>query len=112
MRYHRQALFRNGVSNSDHLLLWDKEGRLPRASSINTAYHQVQKKIGMEPKLGTHTLRHRLASLMVGSKDISLSCVSKYLGHASVLITQKYYIGLLPEQVEVGAGKVAKVIAE
>ncbi|MFC6295781.1 tyrosine-type recombinase/integrase [Lactiplantibacillus daoliensis] len=112
MRYHRQALFRNGVSNPDHFLLWNKEGRLPRSSSINTAYHQVQKKLGVEPKFSMHTLRHMLASLMVGSKDISLSYVSKYLGHASVLMTQKYYIGLLPEQVEVEAGKVAKVIAE
>lgn len=112
IRYHRQALFRNGVSNPEHFLLWNKEGRLPRASSINTAYHQLQKKLGMEPKFSTHTLRHTLASLMVGSKNISLSYVSKYLGHASVLITQKYYIGLLPEQVEVEAGKVAKLIAE
>ncbi|MFT9051279.1 MAG: hypothetical protein ABF434_08425, partial [Liquorilactobacillus nagelii] len=36
--------------------------------------------------------------------------VSRYLGHASVMITEKYYIGLLPEQVEVEAGKVLKVI--
>ena len=77
------------------------------------AYYQAQKKLSMEkPKFSTHTLRHTLASIMVGSKDISLSYVSKYLGHASILIMQKYYIGLLLEQVEVEAGKVTKVTAE
>ncbi|MDO7796496.1 tyrosine-type recombinase/integrase [Lactiplantibacillus plantarum] len=112
IHYHRQVLFKSGIKNPDHFLLLNKYGILPNSKNINETYHQLQKRLGLPPKFSTHTLRHTLASLMVTSKDISIVYVSKYLGHASVMITQKYYIGLLPEQVDVEARKVLKVIAE
>ena len=110
MSYQRRYVFREGVANPDQFILMNKRGRLPRAGSINAAYHQIQIKLGMEPKFSTQTFRHTLASLMVADENISMVYVSRYLGHASVMITEKYYIGLLPEQVEVEAGKVLKVI--
>lgn len=58
----------------------------------------------MIPKFSTHTLRHTLDSLMMADRDISLSYISRYIGHESTAITQKYYIGLLLEQIEVEAG--------
>lgn len=110
MRYQRTALLRYGIINERKFLLWGRDNRLPKAQNINASYHQIQVKLGMTPKFSTHTLRHTLASLMIADRDISLSYISRYLGHASTAITQKYYIGLLPEQVEVEASKVLKVI--
>lgn len=112
MKYQRQALFVKGITNPNHFILWGRDNRLPTSKGINASYHQLQIKLGLEPKFSTHTLRHTLASLMIMNRDISLTYVSRYLGHASVAITQQYYIGLLPEQVEVEASKVLKVIAE
>ncbi|WP_223389447.1 tyrosine-type recombinase/integrase [Liquorilactobacillus hordei] len=112
MKYQRQALFAKGITNSDHFVLWTRDNRLPLSKSINVSYHQLQVKMGMEPKFSTHTLRHTLASLMISNPDISLTYVSRYLGHSNTAITQKYYIGLLPEQVEIEAKKVIRVIVE
>ncbi|WP_053072811.1 tyrosine-type recombinase/integrase [Lactiplantibacillus herbarum] len=88
----------------------NRHGRLPKAQNINASYHQLQKKLGIESKFSTHTFGHTLATLMIADKNISLVYISRYLGHASTAITQKYYIGLLPEQVVVEERKVLKVI--
>lgn len=112
MHYHRQVLFKLGVANPNHFLLWTRQGKLLEAKEINRTYHQLQKRLGLPPKFSTHTLRHTLASLMFANPEISITYISQYLGHSSVAITQRYYIGLLPEQVEIEANKVMKVIAE
>ncbi|MBO2714937.1 integrase [Lactiplantibacillus plantarum] len=112
IHYHKQVLFKKGIKNPDNFLLFNMYGRLPASKNVNASYHQLQIRLGLPAKFSTHTLRHTLASLMIANEDISMVYVSKYLGHASVAITQQYYIGLLPEQVEVEADKVLKVIAE
>lgn len=108
--YHRATLFKLGIANPQHFLLLNRRGRLPVAGNVNTSYHQLQIRLGIEPKYSTHTLRHTLASMMITEKDISISYISRYLGHASTMITEKYYIGLLPEQEMVGRQQVLAVI--
>ena len=110
--FHRQSLFQLGIANPQHLLLLNRRGVLTRASSINTSYHQLQKHLGITPKYSTHTLRHTLASLMIGDKNVSINYISRYLGHASTMITEKYYIGLLPEQIEEFNNEALRVISE
>ncbi|GAY71965.1 site-specific integrase [Lentilactobacillus kosonis] len=108
--YHRQVLFRLGITNPDQFLLLNQYGKLPISRNINSSYHQLQKKLGYKPKFSTHTFRHTIASLMLGDSKVSINYVSKYLGHASVAITQKYYIGLLPEQREIEEAKAVRVL--
>ncbi|GEO70765.1 tyrosine-type recombinase/integrase [Levilactobacillus acidifarinae] len=108
--YHRATLFKLGIANPQHFLLLNRRGRLPVAGNVNTSYHQLQIRLGITPKYSTHTLRHTLASMMITEKDISISYISRYLGHASTMITEKYYIGLLPEQETVGRQQVLAVI--
>ncbi|WP_341778684.1 tyrosine-type recombinase/integrase [Levilactobacillus sp. HBUAS70063] len=110
--FHRKRLFQLGIANPQHFLLLNRRGVLVRATNINSTYHQLQKRLGIEPKYSTHTLRHTLASLMIADKDISINYISQYLGHASVLVTEKYYIGLLPEQVEKFNTQALRVISE
>lgn len=108
--YHRAILFKLGIANPQHFLLLNRRGRLPVAGNVNTSYRQLQIRLGITPKYSTHTLRHTLASMMITEKDISISYISRYLGHASTMITEKYYIGLLPEQEMVGRQQVLAVI--
>lgn len=108
--YHRAILFKLGIANPQHFLLLNRRGRLPVAGNVNTSYRQLQIRLGITPKYSTHTLRHTLASMMITEKDISISYISQYLGHASTMITEKYYIGLLPEQEMVGRQQVLAVI--
>ncbi|WP_225430424.1 site-specific integrase [Levilactobacillus brevis] len=110
--YHRQELFRLGIANPQHFLLLNRRGVLTTAPNINASYHQLQKHLGMEAKFSTHTLRHTLASLMIADPEISINYISRYLGHASVMITEQYYIGLLPEQVEESNQQALRVISQ
>ncbi|WP_172188527.1 site-specific integrase [Lentilactobacillus kribbianus] len=79
--------------------------------NINASYHQIQKRLGYDPKFSTHTFRHTIASLMLGDSKVSINYVSRYLGHANVGITQRYYVGLLPEQEDIEGDKAVKVIS-
>lgn len=109
--YHRKMLFKLGITNPQHFLLVNRRGRLPDAKNVNASYHQLQIRLKIEPKFSTHTLRHTLASMMITESDISISYISRYLGHASTMITEKYYIGLLPEQEVIGRQQVLAVIS-
>jgi len=110
--YHRQTLFRLGIANPDQLLLLNRRGILTKAANVNASYHQLQKRLDIEAKFSTHTLRHTLASLMIADSKISINYISHYLGHANVMITEKYYIGLLPEQVEASNQQALRVISQ
>lgn len=108
--FHRRELFRRGIPNPGNLLFLNRQKNLPRASAINSCYHQLQLRLGIEAKYSTHTMRHTLASILLGSGEVSIQYISYFLGHANVAITQKYYIGLLPEQVEKEDQEVVKIV--
>lgn len=110
--YHQAMLFKLGIANPQHFLLLNRRGRLPVAKNVNTSYHQLQSRLGIPPKFSTHTLRHTLASLMIADKDISINYISRYLGHANTMITERYYIGLLPEQAEQTDTTVLRVLSQ
>jgi len=106
---HKQWLLAKGITNPERYLMWNKHGHLPDAKNLNASYHQLQVRLGIEAKFSTHTLRHTIASLMI-SQGISLSYVSAFLGHASTVITQTYYIGLLPDTVKEEQDKALAVL--
>ncbi|AUJ32678.1 site-specific integrase [Liquorilactobacillus nagelii] len=110
MNFHRRELFRRGIKNPQQLLFLNHDAQLPNAGSINASYRQIQKRLKIESKFSTHTMRHTLASMMLASGKVSILYIAHFLGHSSPAITQKYYIGLLPEQVENEGPKVVKII--
>lgn len=109
--YHREELFKRGISNPDRLLMLNHRGELPRAVNINKSYRQIQLKLGIETSFSTHTLRHTLASILIADNKVSISYISKFLGHSSELVTRRYYIGLIPDKVQEEQEKTVQVIA-
>ena len=97
INYQQQALFRLCIQNPEHFILLSRRGEPPQIKNINASFHQIQKRLGFEPKFSTHTLRYTSVSMMLCDRKVSLSYVSRYLGHANTGVTQKYYVGLLPE---------------
>ena len=110
MNLHDAWLKRHNVENPDDLIFLEKKGTLPRATGVNYRYKVIQKKLGYDKLFHTHTLRHFLASEMVKNPDISLTYVSRFLGHSSISITQKYYLGLIPDTVVIQRNIVANAI--
>lgn len=69
---------------------------LPKASSINSAFHTLQRHLGIEAIHSPHTLRHTVASLLVARPELDVTYVSRLLGHSNPAITQRYYLRVLP----------------
>lgn len=109
--YHREELFKRGISNPDRLLMLNHRGELPRAVNINKSYRQIQLKLGIETSFSTHTLRHTLASILISDNKVSISYISKFLGHSNEILTRRYYIGLIPDKVHEEQEKTVRVIA-
>jgi len=60
--------------------------------------HPEFKKISKRP-FGPHALRHWFATSLL-LRGVSIQLVSKLLGHASIQITEKTYIHILPKHLE------------
>ncbi|WP_135368885.1 tyrosine-type recombinase/integrase [Levilactobacillus suantsaiihabitans] len=111
-RKHDAWLTEAGIANPKKLLFLMDNGRLPRATGINYRYHRLQQELGFETLFSTHTLRHFLVSQMIQDPNITLTYVSRFLGHSSETITQRYYLGLIPDEIEDQQSQVANVIAD
>ncbi len=72
------------------------EKRLPKASNVNSAFHTLQRHLGIEAIHSPHTLRHTVASLLVARPELDVTYVSRLLGHSNPAITQRYYLRVLP----------------
>jgi integrase len=82
--------------NEQALFFRNKNGKLPRPSSITACYKQLQHKLCITGAYSIHTVRHTLASLLL-EKGADMVQISKLLGHANTSITSKYYLGLVPD---------------
>ncbi|MFC0423281.1 tyrosine-type recombinase/integrase [Lactiplantibacillus plajomi] len=74
----------------------EDEMGLPKASSINSAFHHLQRELGIIPIYSPHSLRHTVASLLVARPELDVTYVSRLLGHSNPSITQRYYLRVLP----------------
>ena len=109
---HNAWLAATGITNPKKLLFLMEDGRLPRATGVNYCYHRLQKELGFKTLFSTHTLRHFLVSQMIQNPNITLTYVSRFLGHSSETITQHYYLGLIPDEIDSQQNQVANVIAD
>lgn len=64
-------------------------------AGLNCLCRRMARDAGI-PKFSPHSLRHYFCTMMV-KKGVSIFLVSKILGHASVLVTQKIYCHLVDE---------------
>lgn len=74
----------------------NEEERLPKASSINSAFHTLQRHLGIKAIHSPHALRHTVASLLIAQPELDVTYVSRLLGHSNPAITQRYYLRVLP----------------
>ena len=97
---HNRWLADQKVANPKELLFLDAMGKLPDATCINYHYQALQHRLGFTKTYSTHKLRHFIGSQMVIDPDVSLTYIAKFLGHSSEAITQKYYLGLIPDELD------------
>lgn len=95
---HDQWLADQKVANPKGLLFLDAKEKLPDATCINYHYQTLQRRLGYTKTYSTHKLRHFIGSQMVMNPDVSLTYIAKFLGHSSEAVTQKYYLGLIPDE--------------
>jgi len=91
-----------------------------RGNKVSTQISQVFRQVANElfnkgitdrrEKVTFHTLRHTAASWMI-MQGISLYLVQKVLGHSTIQVTEKYS-HLAPDQLQLAAGAINKVVAE
>ncbi|HAT55898.1 MAG TPA: site-specific integrase [Lactobacillus sp.] len=108
---HQKWLQDAKISNSKGLIFLNKRGQLPTAKNINSSFHQLQKRLDINPIYTVHSLRSTLASLMV-EQGVPVTYVAKALGHApGSNVTLKYYIDVLPSAVQADREQAVKVIS-
>ncbi|MFT8879272.1 MAG: tyrosine-type recombinase/integrase, partial [Oenococcus sp.] len=75
--------------------------------SMNRHLKDLCDRLGIKP-ITIHGLRHTHASLLLAS-GISMQYVSKRLGHANLMITEKVYSHLLEAQIKKDDAKLMKL---
>lgn len=97
MVMHDAALKQVGIANPKQFLFLNLKGHIIQASNVNRAYQMIQAQLGFKHRYSTHTMRHYLASQLIGSGKVSMVYTSRLLGHSSTTITSLYYAGIVKD---------------
>lgn len=89
-----------GVVNPKAYLFMNEKGRLPRATGVNRYFRLLQKHLGFTQVYSVHKLRHFIGSQLIASGAVSVLYVSKMLGHSNPGITQKFYLDVIPDEMQ------------
>lgn len=76
-----------------------KNARLSKNRTIQQSLKSVGEKIGLNFNLTMHVARHTFA-VMALKEGVDLHLISKLMGHASILVTEKVYAEFMPSQVD------------
>lgn len=91
---------KNGINNqSKHLLLSERKHSVVAAPWLNRKLMALETKLNIETPVSFHGLRHSHASYLIYN-GVTIGYVSKRLGHASIEITQRVYVHVLPEEIK------------
>lgn len=86
----------DGTQCGSDFVFASEEKSLPKASSINSTFHTLQRHLGIKAIHSPHALRHTVASLLIAQPELDVTYVSRLLGHSNPAITQQYYLRVLP----------------
>lgn len=89
-RWHQAEMMKYGYRTN--YVFTTASGNLYFKSSIRTAFKRLCKALDIEPR-GFHTFRHTFGTRLAKSGE-PISTVSKLMGHDSISVTSKYYIGI------------------
>lgn len=96
----QKELMSKGVANPKAYLFMNEKGRLPRATGINRYFRLLQEHLGFAQVYSVHKLRHFIGSQLIASGTVSVLYVSKMLGHSNPGITQKFYLDVIPDEMQ------------
>lgn len=96
----QKGLMSKGVANPKAYLFMNEKGRLPRATGVNRYFQLLQERLGFTRIYSVHKLRHFIGSQLIASGAVSVLYVSKMLGHSNPGITQKFYLDVIPDEMQ------------
>lgn len=89
-KWHTAEMLKNGYRTNQ--IFTTATGELYFKSTVRTAFKRLCKQIEIEPR-GFHTFRHTAASRLAKA-GTPIETTSKLLGHDSIDVTAKYYVGI------------------
>lgn len=85
----RRCELNNRGQQDEHALFLNVRGGRLTARSVRRLLRDAQIRVGMEPKISPHGLRHSFATHLLDA-GADLRAIQEMLGHASLSTTQKY----------------------
>lgn len=90
-----QILTERQLSLSNSELVFTIKGKEIKQNYVSMVFKEYIIKAGLNPKLNFHALRATFASWLI-QRGVSITNVSKILGHSSVRVTEAHYAFLRP----------------
>lgn len=103
----QRLLWGDQWENSDYIFTRERGGMM-NPTSINNKFNRFAKKYGF-PHINPHAFRHTAASIMI-SEGADIVSVSKVLGHATPVTTERIYAHEIEEAKQTAAGCIAGAI--
>ena len=88
-------------------LLFTYEGRLIKASTVNTVLKRICKQLGLSKNISNHTLRHTFGTRCIES-GMAPKVVQTLMGHKDISVTLNTYTSVLNQYKEEEFGKLAQ----
>lgn len=107
---HLEEQFENYEDNKNKLL-FTFEGRIIKASTINTVLKRICKQLGLPNTISNHTLRHTYGTRCIES-GMSPIVVQKLMGHKDIRVTLNTYTSVLNQYKLEELNKVAQYYLE
>lgn len=95
------------AQNNKENLLFTFEGRLIKASSVNTVLKRICKQLGLPNNISNHTLRHTFGTRCIES-GVQPKVVQTLMGHKDISVTLNTYTSVLNQFKEEEFNKLAQ----
>ena len=90
---HLEEQFIN-YENNENELLFSYEGRIIKASTVNTVLKRICRQLNLSSKISNHTLRHTYGTRCIES-GMTPIVVQKLMGHKDIRVTLNTYTSVL-----------------
>ncbi|EKQ04424.1 integrase [Lacticaseibacillus casei A2-362] len=93
----QEVYLAQGYRDSKQLLFRSIRHNMLSSTAINKDLRTIEKTLDISPAITFHGLRHTHVSYLIAN-HVDINYISKRLGHANTMITQKVYAHLLEDQ--------------